>query len=254
MAENNKKKTQAKEQQTVFQEWTEDKERLILFADFMGFKNYVLNGEHKVIKEKLILFHETFSKKTSPLAKHLQFVQFSDSILITVNGIDKKMFKLLSKAAIHLMHTAMDMGFPIKGVIAQGVFSCDKNSELYFGKPLIDAYLLHEEIKYYGIAVHHSAEKTIKKHRDVKNPYSNTEIYLEKGRGKHYHLCWNLINSQLESKNITQQCEKWIEKIAEHVSGYPRLYVDHTLEVLKADQEWFNEQKKEESQQTIQSK
>lgn len=76
----------------------------------------------------------------------MQFVQFSDSILISVNGIDEKKFNLLSKATICLMHVAMSMQIPIKGVIAQGMFSYDKENELYFGKPLVDAYLLHEEL------------------------------------------------------------------------------------------------------------
>lgn len=128
--------------------WSTDTERLILYADFMGFKNQVLGKPHEELKKELIDFHNKWVKRTSPLKAggHLQFVQFSDSILISVNGIDEKKFNLLSKATICLMHVAMSMQIPIKGVIAQGMFSYDKENELYFGKPLVDAYLLHEEL------------------------------------------------------------------------------------------------------------
>ena len=74
----------------------------------------------------------------------------------------------------------MSMQIPIKGVIAQGIFSYDKENELYFGKPLVDAYLLHEELKYYGIVVHNTAEKTIKKYQNSNNPYTNTPIYRKR--------------------------------------------------------------------------
>ena len=68
------------------------------------------------------------------------------------------------------------------------------------------------------------------------NPYTNTPIYIEKGKTAHYHLCWNLINQQLAPENITFQCKKWIEDIAERVSGHPRIYVDRTIEILEADE------------------
>ena len=221
-----------------YPKWSEDADRLILYADFMGFTSRVLSNSHKDIKEELMLFRSKWSSKIEPLKSgdHLQFVQFSDSILIVANGTDFKMFNLLTKAAISLVHASMSMRIPIKGVIAQGVFSYDRVNELYFGKPLIDAYLLHEQLKYYGIVVHHTAEKTVKKFQDMDNPYYNSPIFLDKGITSHYHLCWNLINVHLHSEDITNQCKTWIETIAENVSGTPRMYIDKTLEVLKRDQ------------------
>ena len=72
--------------------WSTDTGRLILYADFMGFKSRVLSKTHEELKKELVDFHEKWVKRTSPLKAggHLQFVQFSDSILIAVNGIDEK--------------------------------------------------------------------------------------------------------------------------------------------------------------------
>lgn len=233
-----KRHPQIKGHRVNYPKWDEDAERLVLYADFMGFTSRVLSHSHEDIKNELKEFRSKWASKMAPLKSgdHLRFVQFSDSILIVANGTDFKMFNLLSKAAVCLVHTSMSMKIPIKGVISQGIFSYDKDNELYFGKPLIDAYLLHEELKYYGIAVHHTAEITVKKFQDLDNPYCNSPIYLEKGMASHYHLCWNLINVHLHSEDITDQCEKWIEKIAENVSGTPRMYIDKTLEVIKKDQ------------------
>jgi hypothetical protein len=218
--------------------WLEDKERLILYADFMGFKSRIFSKEHAVLKKELTEFHEKWSKKMEPLLKenYLRYAQFSDSILIAVNGTDDKMLNLLSKAATCLMHVALSQGFPIKGVIAQGLFSYDEENQLYFGKPLVDAFLLHEEIKYYGIVVHNTAEKSVKKHsKRYGNPYSHTSVCIDRGKVDHYHLCWNLIDTEFRLKNNTKKCEKWLDAIAESVSGSPRMYIDKTREILRVD-------------------
>ena len=235
MQDNSASVTERRQQQ---KQWDKDAERLILYADFMGFKSRVFNTEHAVLKNELLEFHNKWMGKIKPLMKdgHLQTIQFSDSILIAVNGVTEKYFNLLSKAAVCLMHVALSMRIPIKGVIAQGLFSYDEANELYFGKPLVDAFLLHEELKYYGVVVHNTAEKTIKQYQSPQNPYSNTPVYIEKGKICHYHLCWNLVNTQLSSQDITATCKMWLNEIAEHVSGAPRIYIDRTHEILSNDQ------------------
>jgi len=224
-------------------QWEEDAERLILYADFMGFKSRIFSKSHAELKRELEEFNNQFTKKISPLQKgdYLKFVQFSDSILIVVNGVDDKMFNLITKASVCLFQVSMSMGIPIKGVISKGVFTYDKKKELYFGKPLVDAYLLHEELKFYGIVVHHTAESVIKKYRDASRPYLNTPIYLERGKVSHFHLCWNLINKNLSKGDLTSEIEKWLEKISETVSGYPRMYIDRTIEILEADKKDFDQ-------------
>ncbi len=230
--------------------WSEDVPRLILYADFMGFKNRVFSTNHEELKALLEAFNESWHKKLQPLqiGGNLKFVQFSDSILVVVNGTNEKMFNLITKAAISMMHEALKINFGIKGVIAQGTFSFDESKGLYFGRPLVDAYLLHEEIKYYGIVVHHSVENTVKTNLSNSNPYSRKDIYIEKGKVAHYHLCWNLVDHKLASKDITDICNSWLDAIEETVSGTPRQYIDRTREVIKADQTMFGQFSTDESQ------
>lgn len=226
--------------------WSEDIPRLILYADFMGFKNRVFSSNHDELKQLLVSFNDAWHKKLQPLqiSGQLKFVQFSDSILVAVNGTNAKMFNLITKAAVCLMHEALRINFGIKGVIAQGTFAFDENKGLYFGRPLVDAYLLHEEIKYYGIVVHHSAENTVKNNLSDSNPYSKSDIYIEKGKVNHYHLCWNLVDKTLAPKDITPICNSWLDSIQETVSGTPRQYIDRTREILQKDSKDYKDSKK----------
>lgn len=223
--------------------WTTDVERLVLYADIMGFKSRVATTSHEELKQMLIDFRSEWDNKISPFTQNgklLKFVQFSDSMLIVANGVDGQMFNLISKAGISLMNVAFKNQFPIKGVIAKGIFTYDAEKQLYFGQPLVDAAVLHDSLKYYGIAVHHSAESIIKRHMTDDNPYAKTPIYIDKGKVCHYHICYNLVdNNTYKSKDVTTRFENWLDKIEETVSGEPRIYVDRTREILHKDKEDF---------------
>ncbi|MDE5578717.1 MAG: hypothetical protein K2I85_02015 [Alistipes sp.] len=218
-------------------EWDKDIDRLILYADIMGFSHRVTKSNHNDLKRDLLRFKQTWENKIKPLQMggHLKSVQFSDSTLIVVNGTNEKMFNLISKAAICLMQSAISLGFPIKGVLAQGKFTYDTKNEIYFGLPLVEAYQLHEEIYYYGIVVHHSAEQTVKLYTDATKPYTKTKVNLKKGKTSHYHLSWHLLNKNLSTGNIKDSVNKWLDKIEESVSGTPRIYVDNTRDVVVSD-------------------
>ena len=220
-----------------FDYWDVDKRRLILYADIMGFKDTVISITHAQLKERLMTFKKAFIKKIKPLTSgnHLRYVQFSDSIIIVVNGIDSKMVNLITKAATILIHVAMKLKFPIKGVISEGIFTFDEGDELYFGRPLVDAALLHDEIHYYGIVVHHSAEKTIKQNISEDIPFLCSKISLKKGKTSHYHLAWGLTSTSLSPKDIKNQALRWLSIIQEQVSGSPRIYIDNTIEMINND-------------------
>lgn len=218
-------------------EWDKDTDRLILYADIMGFSHRVTKSNHNDLKRDLLKFKQAWENKIKPLQMggHLRSVQFSDSTLIVVNGTNEKMFNLISKAAICLMQSAISLGFPIKGVLAQGKFTYDTKNEIYFGLPLVEAYQLHEEIYYYGIVVHHSAEQTVKLYTDATKPYTKTKVNLKKGKTSYYHLSWHLLNKNLSTGNIKDSVNEWLDKIEESVSGTPRIYVDNTIEVVVSD-------------------
>ena len=224
--------------ESTYISWDKDAERLLLYADIMGFKDRTFRSTHDQLKKDFICFRNKWDRQIKPLfdkKDYLKFVQFSDSFLIVAKGVDAKMFNLISKAAVRLMHVALEIGFPIKGVLSQGEFTYSDDKQLYFGRPLVDAAVLHDQLKFYGIAVHHSAEKIVKDFKSADNPYFYSKIALKTGKVSHYHLAWHLINKSLDAADNTELCKKWLASIAESVSGEPRVYIDNTLDIIQQD-------------------
>lgn len=214
-----------------------DRERLIFYADLMGFSFKVNRTQHDELYQKFTDFKLDWHLKVKALDSEdtLRNVQFSDSILVAVDGTDGHCFDLITKAATCIMHCALKNQLPLKGVIAQGQFTWDKENEIYFGLPLVDAHILHDEIYYYGVVVHHSAEKTVKDFSDFNNPYTNSQISLKKGQTRHWHLAWHMLDEDLKPRDIKEDAMRWLNKIGETVSGAPRVYIDNTISIVDKD-------------------
>lgn len=233
-------------------DWSKDQERYILYADLMGFKERVRTTPHLELKKQLQNFKAKVLTEYEPLQKggQLKMVQYSDSILIVDNNTTANGLNRMSKAAAKLMHIALSEGFPLKAVLAKGMLTFDEDNELYFGQPLIDAFLLHEELHFYGIVAHHSIEKDIQEYsngftntkKDVHNPYIHSCIPIKGGKTSHFHLAYNLIDQKLEcGKDFTAQCHSCLDKIEKTVSGKPRIYIDNTRKVLNDDKKLLEE-------------
>ena len=151
-----------------------ENEMYVLYADIMGFKDRVIRTEHTDLEkdfEKLLTGLEAWLKpnKKSPKFK-VSF--FSDSILI-IEENTKDGFNRISKAAAGLMQVSLKHKFPIKGVIAKGKFTYKEKKQLFFGRALVDAYELENEVHYYGIVAHHTVEKDIQNYSKGKTRRDN---------------------------------------------------------------------------------
>lgn len=135
-------------------EWNENSDHIVLFMDIMGFKDRVMRMGHKELLEKMIEFKEK-NDRLKPLLQDkngelLRMVQFSDSIIIASLDDSKSALNKIVKAGVVLMQNALETGFALKGAIAKGPLTFDSGSGIYFGRSIIDAYLLEEELKFYG--------------------------------------------------------------------------------------------------------
>lgn len=253
---NNERVTEAQTPQPTEEnvENTSNNEKYVLYADIMGFKERVMRTKHTDLKKELKDLREELDKWLYRDNKEViksQVSFFSDSILIVDENTEYG-FERISRAAESLMVFSLRHKFPIKGAIAKGEFTYEKEEQLFFGRAIIDAFLLEEEVHYYGIVAHHTMEEDIKKYsngtehilfgkpqRVWVHPYIRSLIPLKKGKTNHYHLAYYLSDNQdyideeiVEHCNI-EYCD--IEKIYGTVSGAPRIYVDNTLRVLKED-------------------
>lgn len=54
----NNSPTSIRDHQQRLQAWDKDTERLVLYADFMGFKSRVFGTERSALKNELLAFHD----------------------------------------------------------------------------------------------------------------------------------------------------------------------------------------------------
>jgi len=224
---------------------TEAEVGLVLFLDIMGFKEKVLRTPHMELEKELRAF-KSKHKKLKPLMKRgsIELIQFSDSIIAVAHKADMFTLNRMVKIASILMHTGLESHFAMKGAIAMGAVTFDAENQLFFGQAIVDAYLMEEELKMYGVVFHHTAEALVKRsiaesaypngmgHR-IYYPIQKCQIPLKTCVCEHYCVVWHKISRQLDEGDITDEVKEWLEEINLTVSGAPRVYVDNTLAVIK---------------------
>lgn len=222
--------------------WNDAGDRFVLFLDIMGFKERVNRCETEALKTDLMSF-KTKNIKLKPLLKTkggendlLKMAQFSDSIVVISRSNTKKDLNRICKAAVILMQTAMESKFALRGAIALGQMVFDEINQLFFGKALVDAYLLEEQLAYYGIVFHESTECIVKKglsDRKLYYPIKDEDVPMKGGKSRHYHVAWHLMTKALSRGDIRSDALLWLEELRSTVSGSPRIYLDNTRAVIE---------------------
>lgn len=212
-------------------EWQPTNRRYVCFLDIMGFKDMVATRKHSDIYEmmrKIVKFQEinaTVNWNDNPCL--VKTTTYSDSIII-YSADDS------SESLIHLICTVSGLtydliteGIPFKGAIALGEMTCDTDNSIYFGQPLIDAFLLQEELHFYGIIVHGSAHKNVEALNDV-------YVYeyccpLKKGRASHLTITpMHLVSSWDKGKGL--KLFKAVNNMKHITSGHLRVYIESTAD------------------------
>lgn len=171
--------------------WTKDRERLVLYADIMGFKAKLSKpDEHATIEIELRGFIEELQKRLSPfgLGKHIRLTMFSDTIFAAADSANANCFRLIARIAAIVMQLCQERDYPISGCISCGKLTFDdlesaskikeKHNNypvmpLFFGKSIVDAYLVTEKLHCYGIVLHPNIEPHL---RDYQNNKQSGEI------------------------------------------------------------------------------
>ncbi|MES2864026.1 MAG: hypothetical protein V4666_07905 [Bacteroidota bacterium] len=220
--------------------WNPTDKRFVCFLDIMGFKDLVMRNSHDEIYEMLMKLskHRTSLESEnlpSKYADSLKTVSFSDSIVIFTKDNSIASFDLLTFAVSWLFAKAMEDGIPMKGAIAFGDMSINISRQIFFGQPLIDAYLLEEDVAFYGIVVHNTAEKFINDNQNstFKNRYIDTLIPLKSGKINHLVLDWVISLADEKEVNIRETALNLMKKQREKTSGSPRKYIDNTIEIIE---------------------
>ena len=208
------------------------KNRFVAFLDIMGFKDRVARNDHNDILNELEVFQSNISQYVSyHHDSNIQLALFSDSILIYSQNDSAESLHALADITSHIMMYAIqqEKPIPLKGAIAAGRMTCNETKQLYFGQALIDAYLLEEDVKYYGVLVHHSAEGYLQssdfhEFRDIKAPLKGGDI-------SHYELMWYdiALKPGMANPKTVDEC---LKNLRLTVSDEPRKYIDNTQKII----------------------
>ena len=219
--------------------------KYVAFFDIMGFKDFVYRNNHDDVKKRLEIFTE-FKEQVAQLGKRdgdnpnpigfekINAATFSDSLLIVTDSNSFNELVCLITLMSKIFCNAFKSQIPLKGALAYGEFTADFNESIFFGRPLIDAYELAEDLEFYGTAIHHTAESQM--------PIVYRQRWIESGdllltpipikqSGDVTHLIISLERSSRNSEYI----ENAVAAFRPLVSGRPRRYLDKTQKVyLKA--------------------
>jgi hypothetical protein len=237
--------------------WNPTCKRFVAFLDIMGFRERVFRESHEEVKKMLesllpaIGFIENYAKEwtdtkrvqevrkiDSSFTPHIVFpVLFSDSIILISSDDSESSMNEMAFNAGWILSKAILSGIPMKGAIACGEQTAILERSLYFGKPLIDAFDLQNELQLYGVVLHHTLEKHLKALKIIdkfENIIFNYLVPTKNGKITHRLVDWT-IHSNRERRDP----QTTVTDLYNNVSGSPRKYVDNTLEFL----EWLKKER-----------
>ena len=215
------------------QTWNVTTKRCVAFLDIMGFKDMVARSSHDTIYKRL----QSISKSQNAIeeAKFLNvyMTKFSDSIAIFSKDDTKDSLMAFMVATEFVFTKCIIDGIPIKGAMAYGKISVDIENSLFFGQPIIDAYQLEEDLKYYGIILHHTMFNVLNKRGLGSVNIKHIETPLKCGNIFHYNLDWFTSYNKLADEKKDSKIIEFIEQYYNKVSGAPRKYIDNTIGVYR---------------------
>jgi len=229
--------------------WNPTCNRFVAFFDIMGFKEMMFRNSHAYVMRKMNAIREMTklmekdgqaltqkrnvgdNNPNSLLPKAIVLpVIFSDSILFVSEDDSKTSALQMLFEASFLLHFCFSEGIPLKGALAYGKQTADFNRSLHFGRPLIDAYELQDELHMYGVVLHHSMEKYLRRHNLLENSdvLCRCAVPLKSGSVRHY-----CIDTRIFGSDKTELLILKISEMYDTVSGSTRLYVDNTIDFVR---------------------
>ncbi len=221
--------------------WEITTKRFVVFFDVMGFKDFIARNDANTVYEhmKKITYlrdkiPEAIQDQNPELYREIHITTFSDSIVLFTNDNSVASLDNLLYTSRAIMTSALMSKIPIKGSIAYGEISVDRDNQIFCGQPIVDSYELQEDLHYYGVVFHNSVDKFINEncpqHDSIKESYFKAKTFLKSGTITHNNL--DIFISEIPNGKKYDYEE--LEILMETVSGSPRKYVDNTIAMKKA--------------------
>lgn len=224
--------------------WKVTTERFVGFFDIMGFKDKVMSNSHEDI---VSMIENLKNAKTATIdgrwgnvkqQTNLKSFLFSDSFFIfSASDSPWDLLNLLHNSKI-LLNYCFSQKIPLKGAISFGNATANFDRSIFVGQPIIDAYLLHEELDMFGAILDHNAERKLNEllaDEDFNDevPYEAIQykVPTKNGRINHYCINWpEILFHKDNGGTYLLKDRRNLESFYTTVSGKPRMYVDNTID------------------------
>ncbi len=221
-------------------DWKVTNKRYVAFIDIMGFKDFILKFSHNEVYElmKTVNASSKFAANMKWDGSDENLVKvaiYSDSIMMYSKDDSYESFDYLTSSVSSLTNSLLSKSIPFKGAFAFGEMTLDDKNSIFFGQPLVDAYLLQEELYSYGVIFHASVEEEMEK-QQFKWPIFTAPYLSNLKRGNVTHQTIYPLNARLKKgdkhKEAHDLLKKGISKLRLKTSGHLRKYIDNTEKYL----------------------
>jgi len=170
---------------TQSEHWPITANRYVGFIDIMGFKDLVARSTHDEIYILMLKIEDAKNLNETVKWGNIQerlvkSTMYSDSIILYSKDDSEDSVRAICHTLSALTNDLIVEGIPHKGALAFGEMTLDQERSIFFGQPLIDGFLLQEELAMYGIIIHSSAQKQI----EIQKP--KYELFLSRNTNCFY--------------------------------------------------------------------
>lgn len=224
-------------------------ERFVAYFDIMEFKDRMYRSTHEDVKKLMdeisgyVNNIKTWESEylDKPDNSHKEDIEkgivlpvmFSDSVLMVSRTNSNHDAIKTVFLATSFLYNMFKFAIPVKGALAFGNFTADFKKSSFFGRPLIDAYLLAEDTHFYGALLHHTFEERLYERKTKLSEHAlvTKEVPLKDGMVTHSFMNWVPFCDCEGTIGLSDILDNFYRK----VSGSSRRYVDNTKKVYATD-------------------
>jgi hypothetical protein len=207
----------------------------------MGFKNLLLRNTREYVYNLMLtltslletaqdIADNPFIDKPRTSSSKIAIMVYSDSIMLYSKDNSPSAIKSFTEAIQYFIGDLFYKEIPFRGAISFGTMTLDFDNSIFLGQALVDAYLLSEELNFYGIVVHGTAERET---QFIAQPsIIEYDCPFKNGIARHFTITPLNYDMKDSLDSNYEQISRKINNLKHMTSGTLRKNIDNTLKYI----------------------